>query len=145
MFCLAYKSTASTTFGYDDIQPLLDWSRNWNKENGVTGCLLYYQGKFLQYIEGNEETILALFDMIKSDARHSGVTLLAYESIIERVFPNWEMAYQDFEEVNHQLQYLKLVAGLYSENPNTSLTGNPTSKSFWTIVHKILIPKSSGR
>ncbi len=146
MFGLAYKSKASQEFGQEDIQFMLEQARDFNKQHHITGCLLYYQGKFLQYIEGNQEKILDLFDRIKVDNRHSEVTLLSYDYTSERVFHNWEMAYEDFlGATNHQLQYLRLMVALFIENPNTSLKGNPTSKSFWSIVQKLLISESIDR
>jgi len=138
IFSLVYKSKAISDLGVNQVQRMLEQARNFNIQNDITGCLLYHQGEFLQYIEGEEQIILNLFRAIKEDKRHSDIDLLSYDYIIERVFEDWEMAYEDFSSTKHQLQYLKLLVSLFVKTPKTELAGNPTSIDFWNMVKKLL-------
>ncbi len=142
MFNLVYRSRASAHFGQTQILEMLEQARNFNKKSNVTGCLLYFQGEFLQYLEGDQVKVLRLFDQIKADDRHSQVELLSHSYIYAREFGDWEMAYENFMGSNHQLQYLKLLVESYLENPDRALNPNPTSKSFWIAARQLLKSKS---
>ena len=92
---LAYCSAASTTEVTDEsIQNLLTVSRKNNKENDVTGILLYKNLSFFQCIEGEEEAIDATILRIMRDTRHKLITILYNKEIEEREFTSWSMAYR---------------------------------------------------
>lgn len=57
----------------------------------VTGFLCFGNGYFFQYIEGNKDTILQLFDHIKRDARNRQVRLVSSGFHEQRLFANWQM------------------------------------------------------
>ena len=143
MFSLVYRSKARQGFGQLHIQDMLEHSRTANKANGITGCLLFYQGEFLQYLEGSQIKVLRLFDKIKEDDRHTNIEVLAHGDIESREFDSWEMAYENFMGTNHQLQYLILLVSSYIENPTKPMDLNPTSNSFWNAVAKLLKAKST--
>ena len=117
---------------------MLEHARDFNSSNNITGCLLFHHEVFLQYIEGDKEKVLTLFENIKKDERHSEVLLLSTSHIYSREFDSWNMAYENFLGANHQLEYLKLLISSYIEVPNTAISPNPTSKSFWTAAKKLL-------
>lgn len=142
MFSLVYRSRSSHVFKESQIQDMLEKARGFNSKNNITGCLLYYQGEFLQYLEGDKIKVFDLYDKIKVDTRHSQVELLSNGEIFDRVFENWEMAYEDFLGNNHQLQYLKILISAYMEDSSTMMNPNPTSNSFWRAAQKILQAKS---
>ncbi|MFT7086357.1 MAG: hypothetical protein ACJAV5_002085 [Vicingaceae bacterium] len=97
MFELVYFSVARPNLTQKEILDILVYSRKWNYEHDVTGLLIYNKVEFLQLIEGDETTIRELFEKIKKDVRHQNLILLAADSKKERVFPNWNMAYQNVE------------------------------------------------
>lgn len=138
MFNLVYRSKANPVFAQSQIQFMLEHARDFNNSNNITGCLLYYHEAFLQYLEGDKEKVLTLFESIKEDERHSEVILLSTSHIYAREFETWSMAYENFLGANHQLEYLKLLISSYIEVPNTAVSPNPTSKSFWTTAKKLL-------
>lgn len=142
MFSLVYRSRASLVFREDQIQDMLAQARRFNQKNNITGCLLYYQGEFLQYLEGEKVEVLTLYEKIEEDIRHSQVELLSHNEIFERVFENWEMAYENFLGNNHQLQYLKILISAYLEDSSTMMHPNPTSNNFWRAAQKMLHAKS---
>ncbi len=134
MFCLVYRSIALTTFKQVDVNELLDMARENNLRDNITGCLLYYEGEFIQYLEGNQVKVLTLFDKIKVDKRHKEVTLLAYGVADSREFKDWEMAYADFFGDNDQINYFRLLIDSYKEKADSSTHPNPSFNAFWIAV-----------
>jgi len=138
MFCLVYRSIAIPTFKQIDVIELLDKARDNNSRDNITGCLLYYEGEFVQYLEGNQVKVLNLFDKIKVDKRHEDVTILAYGVTDSREFKDWEMAYADFFGDNDQINYFKLLLDSYKENAASSTHPNPSFNAFWIAVRENL-------
>lgn len=65
-----------------------------NTALGVTGALVMGGGRFAQFLEGSEESILHLKERISSDRRHSQVTAIEYGGAHQaRQFADWSLAY----------------------------------------------------
>ncbi|MDX1572409.1 MAG: BLUF domain-containing protein [Methylophaga sp.] len=97
---IAYLSSASTLMSDDDQQEILDVSRKNNDANGITGILLSSHEKYLQLIEGETETVTALFEKIKQDPRHKHIEVLQFQHIKERAFPKWTMGYKKVSDTD---------------------------------------------
>ena len=69
-----------------------------NREDGITGMLLYSGGNFLQVLEGEQSTVRATYERICRDPRHSNITLLTEENVPERQFSSWSMGYRQLGE-----------------------------------------------
>lgn len=138
MYCIIYRSIADPDIGQSGILDLLVQAKDFNRANDITGCLLYYDHKFVQYLEGDALIITALFEKIKTDIRHNHVLLLFGGHIYSREFENWSMAYENFIGPNHSLEYLKLLVSAYFDNSNTYKHLNPTTKKFWVVVKTLL-------
>jgi len=93
-YCIVYFSTSFGLFREEDLVALLEQSRKHNYKASITGVLLYVQGNIVQVIEGDQEALESLFERIKQDRRHKGVTCVVNQRIQERLFPNWSMAYE---------------------------------------------------
>ncbi|MUH36652.1 BLUF domain-containing protein [Zobellia amurskyensis] len=145
MFCLVYTSVANTDFGVQEIQKMLEKAREFNEQNEITGCLLFFKERFIQYIEGDEIVVKQLFDKIKNDSRNTDVTLLSENNIHNRSFQDWLMAFEHLKAENSNLQYLKLLVATYFENPENSLSPNPTSIEFWKATKLLLTTKYADR
>ncbi len=91
---LVYLSSATDRFDEGRIPDLLAQSREKNGELDVTGLLLYEEGRILQVLEGEAETVEKLFDTIRNDRRHSGCIVVLREPIAERKFPDWSMGFR---------------------------------------------------
>ncbi len=76
-----------------EVAAILDVSRRNNPRASVTGALMFNAGCFGQVLEGPQAAVEATFERIQRDLRHGDVTLLAFEWIAARGFPNWSMAY----------------------------------------------------
>jgi hypothetical protein len=75
------------------LEDLLQVSRARNASLGVTGALLFNEGRFLQVLEGDETQVRALYNSILRDRRHSDVTLMTAEPGARRRFARWSMAF----------------------------------------------------
>ena len=65
-----------------------------NARLGITGALLFTGLYFAQVLEGSSEAIQTLMADIKTDTRHGKVVVVDESPITERLFPDWQMAYQ---------------------------------------------------
>ncbi len=138
MFCLVYRSVALPSFKKNELNEMLHKARVNNSRDGITGCLLFYEGEFIQYIEGTQLKVLNLFDKINTDNRHEDITLLAHGERDSREFNNWEMAYEDFFGDNDQINYLRLLIDSFKENAHSSIHPDPSANAFWKAVRENL-------
>ena len=95
---------------------LLTQSRENNTLAGITGLLLYKEGKFLQVLEGDDLLVRKLISKIEKDPRHAEVEVLRWEILKERRFPAWSMGFQNLDNVD-----IQRTPG-YSEFMNEPLT-----------------------
>lgn len=138
MFCLVYKSKAIPNLSFAQIEFLLEKARLFNSANNISGCLLFYEGEFIQYLEGNQIKVLKLFDKISIDKRHTNVQLLSHGLIEKREFKNWSMAFKNVQGQNDQLQYIELLVDSFLEKDTPIQGPNPTSKEFWKTTKGLL-------
>ncbi|MBZ2168566.1 BLUF domain-containing protein [Marinobacter sp. F4216] len=96
---LAYASTA--TFKAEPvkrgIEPhvarILMESRRNNVKRQLVGGLYYGDNRFFQYLEGEKEAVLALYQRIKADPRHRDVVTLIEGPLEKTTFTDWSMKY----------------------------------------------------
>ncbi len=138
MFSLVYQSKASGSFDHTQIGKLLEHARLANKQKEITGCLLYYKGEFIQYLEGDQEKINKLFEYIQKDSRHLEIRLIYSGESVSREFGSWEMAYEDFLGKNDHLQFLELLLSSFLEKPDKCMDPNPSSIYFWRTARRLL-------
>jgi len=101
MYFLIYSSFAAFNLQEDDLKALLIQSGERNKKLSVTGMLLYFDGKFLQHIEGEERDIKMLYNSICNDGRHKNIVTLMEDNIEKRFFEDW---FTGFKPVSSQQQ-----------------------------------------
>ena len=99
MISLVYVSAARTLFGPQQLSDLLAQSRRDNKARDVSGMLLHADGNFMQALEGDEETVDALYAKIARDPRHGHVKTLIREPLTKRVFADWSMALRHLSDL----------------------------------------------
>ncbi len=138
MYSLVYKSVATSLFSFEDIDLLLDKARSYNNRHQITGCLLYHDGKFIQYLEGPQLRILNLYDKITQDPRHTEVELLSYGSIEQREFEYWDMAFENVYGDNVQMYYVRLALQNYFLNPKPHYNTSLVFRHFWKNVGGLL-------
>ncbi|MEM9391931.1 MAG: BLUF domain-containing protein [Bacteroidota bacterium] len=99
MYYLIYVSYATRKPSTDDLKEIAQVSQRNNQSTGITGMLVYLEGKYLQVLEGKKEAILSLYETIAGDERHRGQRILIEGDIDKRNFKNWAMG---FKMLNHQ-------------------------------------------
>lgn len=90
---VVYISSAAPGFQEREIPELLKHARSANAQRGLTGMLLYIGGSFFQVLEGEAESVDAVYAAIGRDKRHRRVTLIIREPIVEREFTEWTMGF----------------------------------------------------
>lgn len=107
---LVYASAAIKPFTPAELRELLLKARTKNSNLGITGLLLYHKRSFFQILEGNEEDITALFQVIGRDPRHERVLMLSKSVKKERSFGDWSMGFVDVDQAASNLPgFLKLL------------------------------------
>ncbi len=91
---LAYVSRQTYSLNDADLEKLLQQARDNNQKMDITGMLIYYEGLFIQYIEGPAENLKILYDRIAKDRRHEKITLLDSGENEEREFKDWSMSFE---------------------------------------------------
>ena len=98
VFSLVYSSTTDHDWSTHELVALLEWSRGWNVDHGVSGLLLYRDCAFMQFLEGDEPTVRNLFANISRDPRHQDVDLMWAHESDNRRFAEWTMAFRELGE-----------------------------------------------
>ena len=88
---LAYRSRATEPFSEEQLQQLLISSQTNNHKSGLTGLLLYDEGRFFQWIEGQSDQLADVWDAIQKDKRHTDIELMGQQPIPLRFFGDWDM------------------------------------------------------
>ncbi|GAA0858763.1 BLUF domain-containing protein [Aliiglaciecola litoralis] len=92
---LVYLSQTTQDFNEQELTDLLKKARANNLQKGITGLLLYNGiDMFIQVIEGEREAVIALYEKIKTDPRHTDVVMLWLDTIEKRSFPDWQMGFK---------------------------------------------------
>jgi methanogenic corrinoid protein MtbC1 len=89
--CLTYQSSASAPPTDAELHDLVARARLRNQSVGVTGMLLYEDGRFLQTLEGPPEGLGAVWDSIQRDERHQDIDLLSEHYVEARLFSDWDL------------------------------------------------------
>ncbi len=112
---IVYVSTASNDLKKNEIQDILNHSKEWNNENDVTGLLLFSGGNFFQIIEGEKNKICGLFEDIKLDKRHHNVTQIFGKEIHKEAYDGYDSDFvsdeadYDPEKFQHYLNQIKVL------------------------------------
>ncbi len=90
-----YASAATTELGAPELAELLAKARTANERAGLTGMLLHSDadGSFFQVLEGETEAIDRLLSKLRADQRHSHLTIIIREPILQRDFADWTMGF----------------------------------------------------
>lgn len=90
---IIYISQISKNTNSSDIQRILNFSRKFNKENQITGCLIFNNRYFVQILEGPESILDDLYARIEKDPRHFNVKKKFDHPTKLRLFGYWSMAF----------------------------------------------------
>lgn len=96
---LLYASTARPGLSHEEIEAIAATAMRVNSQLNITGVLAFDGKGFVQILEGEGDTIRALYGRIERDPRHSGCVLLAFNEIPRRRFSDWSMAYRPLSDL----------------------------------------------
>jgi hypothetical protein len=104
MHHIVYMSFAVGMTDEQSLKKILAHARAKNKERHITGVLLLSGTQWMQVLEGNREEVMAMFQTIERDPRHTRVCKLADGPIKQRAFADWSMGFstttpEDFEQL----------------------------------------------
>lgn len=80
-YCIVYLSSSQGILSTDDLTRILDHSQRNNRALGITGILLYFNGCIIQVLEGPQERVKALYEVIWRDPQHTQVIKLYSDSL----------------------------------------------------------------
>lgn len=105
LYCILYISTMKIDYSKENIEEMLKLFKENNKNNNISGLMLYNERNVIQYIEGNNEELYRLYNNIENDRRHYNIIKIIDEKIIKRNFLNWgmnfkELSYNEFVKVS---------------------------------------------
>jgi FAD-dependent sensor of blue light len=93
MHAIAYVSAASWNLLDEQVERIVSESRRLNALNGVTGVLMYCDGNFMQYLEGEEGAVVETMARIRASESHYQINELMNQPIAEREFGDWPMGF----------------------------------------------------
>ncbi|MBF0289486.1 MAG: BLUF domain-containing protein [SAR324 cluster bacterium] len=92
---LIYVSKRDESLNLQEILDIIESSEMHNKEDHLTGMLLYSKNAFMQVLEGDLLQINQTYQRICKDPRHSDIILLSFQMIEHRMFSDWLMKLYD--------------------------------------------------
>ncbi|TAN46840.1 MAG: EAL domain-containing protein [Methylococcaceae bacterium] len=104
-YFLIYVSQAVQPMSEAELEKLLLSARGWNRANGITGCLIYQDGYFMQMLEGRRLAVLALMQSIERDPRHQAVRVVMQGETAHRIFSEWSMGFRDIGKCQGELNF----------------------------------------
>lgn len=116
IYQLLYLSQRSSLFQEEDTNKILNTAKRCNALHNITGMLMYRKGVFLQFIEGNKEDVITLYNRIKKDPRHKNLSILFTQISQDRIFPYWLMGYReigadDLDKMKEIISWNRLLDG----------------------------------
>ena len=102
----------------EELRLILEQSRKWNLDHGITGMLIYVEGsfvtsssrqisagtggRFMQVLEGSELEVQKVFNFIESDPRHSDLIILTRSQDTKRNFESWTMGFESLSREDYE-------------------------------------------
>lgn len=116
MFALIYTSDAVQDCDKSMLMNILNTSIKHNAQNEVTGVLLYREQKFMQLLEGEEKTVMDLYQRIAEDKRHTNCQILHSFNIAKRNVDQWSMGFLHVEaDSQFNYQYVDFIMQLANQ------------------------------
>lgn len=94
-----YVSAAHRSFDDWALKELAEFSAHMNAKFGITGYLVYLDGRFVQYFEGAKSPVEQLMSNIRNDERHEILQETGEAHLVTRRFPTWFMRWLHHEEL----------------------------------------------
>ncbi len=103
-YVICFISTATKEFSDKEIENLLSQWRDKNSEKKIRGILLFSEGHFFQVLEGEKKNVLALFEKIRKDQRHTSVIQVLGKDLDQGSFDDYIV--ENLKEPSHSKAHL---------------------------------------
>ena len=90
----ASVSTLAASDANAEIERIVAVSQTRNAQLGITGTLIFNRSRFAQILEGPDESVDAVMDLIVQDHRHERVTVVDVIATARRMFDAWSLSYR---------------------------------------------------
>jgi hypothetical protein len=91
-----------------------------NASAGITGALLYLDGRWAQILEGDQADITGLYDRITRDPRHDRVTFDYLIKTEGRLFPDWSMG-RITDDDKAEIPLARILVAVTAADADTSI------------------------
>lgn len=147
MHALIYLSNISQPLDKDDVIEIATKASVKNKRIGVTGFLSSRGSQFIQYLEGESDTIMDLIQTIKNDPRHSLQHTIHLRNQPRRHFANWSMRLITSDDESRILPDDTLISTI-QEIASSDYEPEMVDAQIYTIINRIsrilYMPKYDG-
>ncbi|NNE01966.1 MAG: BLUF domain-containing protein [Eudoraea sp.] len=137
VYQLTYRSKAIEDITPNSIYEIVKVANEFNPTVGITGCLVFDNGYFIQILEGEKEVVEELYFKIKQDKRHSFASVLSKDFTAKRFFDKWDMAYMNLTDLSVGDKN-ELVQKAQAEIKNITTKESFTTKVFWYNINELL-------
>lgn len=110
-----YVPTSASNIINPHIAEILSRARSFNKKNGLFGVLYFGDNYYLQCLEGESATVLALYSKLMKDPRHQDLVIISNQAIDSISFSQWNMKHVPLVP---QLKQLLLSHGYENFEPH---------------------------
>jgi len=112
MLSLLYVSKVRKPFGQDQLKLLTEQSAAANVKRNVTGLLAFNGEYFMQLLEGEDEIVEGLINIIANDRRHSDMIVIRRVDDRVRECPDWSM-----QSLEVPLEYSGAASEIFNSLP----------------------------
>jgi hypothetical protein len=92
---LTYRSRAATHISDEALATLGRAASSRNLAEGVTGLMVYDDGRFFQWLEGPVDGLSRIWDSVRRDPRHTDIEEVRVQPTPSRMFAGWDMRVLD--------------------------------------------------
>lgn len=93
IFHLLYRSKSVGVPDSATLGDILVVARRRNKEDLISGFLIYRDGYYMQLLEGPQKKVRECLARIEADKRNTALTILGEVHSSNRMMPDWSMAH----------------------------------------------------
>lgn len=104
MYQMLYISRMTRWMKAEELEALEVVCRHNNLRDHLTGCLVAWNGHFLQMLEGDQALVEAALERIEQDRRHTDVTVLQSGLIPLPRFRGWSMRLVNFDDPSEHVR-----------------------------------------
>ena len=114
-YAISYVSTAHEDLDEEGVIEIMTKADDFNRENEITGILLYNERNFFQLVEGEKKTIQNLFDRILQDTRHQNIIKFLEKPVFRPSFDGYltdfitDTKKFDQTKLEHYLHYIEVL------------------------------------